>query len=224
MKHTWTDAERQSLIKLFQTHSAEECAQILGVTVSAINNQAHILGLKKSREWIAARARQRWAEGRHENSRAALASGRGWNKGMPWDLWNKNPEASQATQFKAGRAPSETHNYRPIGSTRICKDGYLEKKVSDDKTVYPARRWIGVHRLVWEAANGPIPRGHAVVFKPGLHTTEEAEITLDRIELLTRAELMKRNSYHNRYPKEVARLVQLRGAVTRQINKRRNQE
>ena len=41
--------------------------------------------------------------------------------------------------------------------------------------------------------------------------------------LMTRAELMKRNSYHNRYPKEVARLVQLRGAVTRQINKRSNQ-
>ncbi len=44
-------------------------------------------------------------------------------------------------------------------------------------------------------------------------------ITLDRLECITRRENMARNTVHN-LPKELARLVQLQGAVKRQINKR----
>ena len=122
------------------------------------------------------------------------------------------------TQFKP-RAPHESRNYRPIGSLRVSREGYLERKVSDDHPV-PARRWVGVHRLVWEQAHGPVPPGHAVVFKPGRRTTVEAEITLDRLECITRADLMRRNSYHTNLPPEVARLVQLRGVLNRKINNR----
>lgn len=32
---------------------------------------------------------------------------------------------------------------------------------------------------------------------------------------------MRRNSYHTNYPKDVQLLIQLRGAVNRQINKRK---
>lgn len=222
MKHTWTDADRAILCRMYPDCTAAECAAVIGASLSSVYNQAHLLGLKKSREWAAATTRQRWADGRHANSLQGLEKGRGWNKGIKGST-GTHPN-SRRTQFKAGRPAHESSNYRPIGSTRICKDGYLERKVSDDPTIYPARRWHGVHRIVWEAAHGPIPKGHAVVFKEGRHTTFEAEITLDRIELVTRAELMRRNSYHNRYPKEVARLVQLRGVLTRQINKRSKAE
>jgi hypothetical protein len=34
---------------------------------------------------------------------------------------------------------------------------------------------------------------------------------------MSRAESMRRNSYHN-YPKELAQLIQLRGALNRKIN------
>jgi hypothetical protein len=40
---------------------------------------------------------------------------------------------------------------------------------------------------------------------------------LDNLELLSRSALMRRNSIHN-YGPELARLSQLRGAVTQQIN------
>ncbi len=64
-----------------------------------------------------------------------------------------------------------------------------------------------------------VVRHHAVAFKDG----NKQNIALDNLELVSRADLMKRNSYHN-YGKEIAQLVQLKGAVTRQINKReRNQ-
>ncbi len=49
-------------------------------------------------------------------------------------------------------------------------------------------------------------------------------LSLDNLALLSRSDLMRLNSYHNRYPKEIARLIQLRGALMRQINKRARHE
>jgi hypothetical protein len=79
-----------------------------------------------------------------------------------------------------------------------------------------------VHLLVWEAANGPVPPGHAITFLPGRRTTDASLITLDALQLVSRAELMRRNSHHTNYPKEVSQLIQLKGALNRKIN-RRNQ-
>ena len=219
-RHRWTPADDRKLTRIYRDHSAAECAEALGVTLGAIHNRVHFLGLSKSPEWIAERTRRQWAEGRHENSRAGLAKGRGWNKGLPQSEW-MDPEAIQrtkATRFKP-RAPQECRNYRPIGSLRLPKDGYLERKVTDDHPV-PARRWAGVHRLVWEQAHGPVPPGHVVRFKDGRKRMDPDEITVDLLECITQAENMRRNSYHTRYPKEVAQLIQLRGALNRKINTR----
>jgi hypothetical protein len=108
--------------------------------------------------------------------------------------------------------------YKPIGTERIA-DGQLQRKVTDDPSVYPARRWVAVARLVWEAANGPVPAGHAVAFKPGKATTDRARITLDVLELVSRAELMRRNTRH-RFPPELNQLLALKAALTRKINNR----
>jgi len=107
--------------------------------------------------------------------------------------------------------------YRPIGSLRVTVDGYLQQKVNDD--LPPQRRWKAVHTLVWEEAHGPVPKGHVVVFIPGTHTTDIGHITLDRLELVTRAELMRRNSYHTRYPKELGLVIQMKGQLTRRIRR-----
>lgn len=221
-RHRWTPADDRKLTRIYRDHSAAECAEALGVTLGAIHNRVHFLGLSKSPEWIAERTRRQWADGRLEGARRTqFRKGEApANKGRPQREW-MDPEAIQrtkATRFKP-RPPHECRNYRPIGSLRLSKDGYLERKVTDDHPV-PARRWVAVHRLVWEQAHGPVPPGHAVVFKPGMRTTVEAEITLDRLECITRAELMRRNSYHTRYPKEVAQLIQLRGVLNRKINTR----
>jgi len=69
---------------------------------------------------------------------------------------------------------------------------------------------------MWEAQNGPVPRGHIVVFKDG----NRENLVLDNFELVTRQELMRRNSYHTRYPREIGLVIQLKGALQRQINKR----
>jgi hypothetical protein len=117
---------------------------------------------------------------------------------------------SAETRFSNGRMP---HNHVPVGTVVMSTDGYLKIKVEEPK------RWKFVHRMNWEHAHGPIPKGMALVFKDGNHEN----CAVENLELITRQELMSRNTVHN-LPKEVARLVQLRGAVVRQINKRMRNE
>ena len=178
--------------------------------------RANLLGLSKPEGWASECTRQRWVEGRHENSREALVGGRGWNKGIKGSTGH-HPNC-QRTQFRKGHlGGAAAERMVPVGTLRIA-EGQLQKKVNDGLPYM--RRWVAVQRLVWEAANGPIPPGHIVVFKDGRIRTEEAQITIGVLELISRGENMRRNSVHTRYPKEVALLVQLRGAINRQINKR----
>ena len=142
-----------------------------------------------------------------------------WNKGKSYQPGGRCRE----TWFQRGRPANLTHNYLPIGSLRVNRDGYLERKMTDDPSLAPARRWTAVHRLVWQEAHGPVPQGMAVVFKPGTRTTELEGIRLECLEMITRRELMLRNSVHRHGP-EIAALVQLRGALVRQINRKAKRE
>ena len=221
-KFNWTPEADAVLRARYESETAAAIARDFGCTERALYMRAHSLGLRKSSEWARECTRKRWAQGRHENSRAGLAKGRGWNKGLPQAEWIRNPEAVKATQFKAGEMP---YNWVPVGSHRVMEDGTVERKVADDRTPGMSRRnWKPVRVLVWEAAHGPVPRGHVVRFKDGHQTSDPNAITLDRLECITRAENMLRNSYHTHLPPEVAQLVQLRGALTRKINKRTREQ
>ena len=103
--------------------------------------------------------------------------------------------------------------WKPVGWLRINRDGYLERKVNDDHPVH--RRWRGEHIVVWEAAHGPLPKGHAICFKDG----NRLNVALDNLECVSRRELMARNTVHRNGP-EVAAVSQLLGAIRRQINKK----
>jgi hypothetical protein len=163
------------------------------------------MGLKKSERFLA------------ENTGRIKPGQTPWNKGVKGSTGTQ--AGCRATQFKPGRNPSEARNYRPVGSLRITKDGYLEQKVTDDQGIYPARRWVAFHRIVWERENGNVPHGHIVVFRPGMLTTDPEMVAVDRLECITRSENMLRNTYH-RYGKEVAQLIQLRGVITRKIREK----
>ena len=54
----------------------------------------------------------------------------------------------------------------PIGAD-VVREEILYRKVNNDLPIH--HRFRSVHGLVWEAAHGPIPSGHKVVFRPGLH-------------------------------------------------------
>jgi HNH endonuclease len=217
-RHVWTWVETEVLARFYADSRTGDLATALGVSAEAIYRKAMKMGLRKSREFVASEASGRISRGDHKGRQTQFKPGL-----VPWNTGLKGvcgvQEACRATQFKKGRPAHEARNYVPIGSLRLGADGNLERKVTDDPGLVPARRWVAVHRMVWQAAHGSIPAGHVVAFKAGRHTVVEAEITLDAVELVSRSELMKRNSLHN-LPKELVQLVQLRGALNRKINER----
>lgn len=215
-RHQWTADELAYLRAHYPTTRTADLVQALGIDARKIYSKAVELGVRKTTETIARMARERSSAPGHGGQRTQFRPGqRPWNKGTHFA-----PPGSRATQFKPGQVNGRAAKLvQPIGTLRINYDGYLDRKVSDLPGP-PHRRWHPVHRLVWEAAHGPVPKGHVVVFLPGKFTAIEHEITLDRVELITRRELMRRNSVHTVQPPELARITQLRGALVRQINRR----
>jgi len=218
-RKSWQPHELQLLRLHYADSRTADLAEALGLPESTVYRKANDLGLLKTDAYLASEKSGRIQRGKQDPRMAATHFQPGqspWNKGQHYDAGGRSVE----TRFKPGRPAHESPRYLPIGSLRINKDGVLERKVTDDQALAPARRWVAVHRLVWEAANGPIPADHAVVFLPGRRSTEVNKITLDAVELVSRQELMRRNSVHTRLPPELAQLAQLRGALTRQINRR----
>lgn len=212
-RHVWTAGQTDTLRRRYADTVTADLAREFGVPVRAVYAQAFRMGLSKSAEFQASSKSGRILRGGKLSIATQFKPGIvPANKGLRRPGYTAGNMA--ATQFRKGNRP---HTWVPVGSHRVNGDGYLDRKMTDDGPPY--KHWVGVHRLVWIEAHGPVPDGHAVVFRPGRKTTVLEEITLDALELVTRAELMRRNTVHN-LPPELAKLVQLRGAVNRQINRR----
>lgn len=202
----WTDDQVATLKQVYPNYKTEDVAHILGHSLAATYRKANSLGLQKSAAYLNSPAACRLRSGENVGAEYRFKPGtQSWNTGKK--IGSKGRSAQ--TQFKAGQLPS---NVKPLGSERLM-DGYLQRKMTD--TGYPPRDWVPVHILLWQEHHGLVPEKHCVIFKDG-HKTN---IVIENLECLSRSDLMKRNSVHN-LPKELAELVQLRGALTRQINKR----
>jgi hypothetical protein len=196
-KRAWTPEEEDRLRNLYATHTARRIGEMLGRSKSSIKNRINKLGITSGKN-----------PGRFAPGAAP------WNKGIAFNAGGRSAE----TRFKPGHLSGRAQKIaKPIGHERLSKDGYLERKISEDPVF--RRRWRAVHILLWEAAHGPLPKGHTIVFKDG----NKRNIALDNLQLVTRAELMARNTMHN-YGPEIARVIQLKGAITRQINRRTRHE
>lgn len=214
-KRWWTDIEVELLTRNYADSRTEDLATVLGRPVKYVLAKANALGLRKSRELIAQISREKMADPAHGGRTTQFQKGivpQNKGKKMP-PGWA--PGRMAQTQFAKGSRP---HTWVPVGSYTVNPDGHLEQKVNDDPGARHVR-WKPVHRLVWEAAHGPVPAGHAVVFKPGRFSAVLEHITLDAVELVTRAELMRRNTIH-RYPTELKQLIHLKGALKAQITRR----
>lgn len=215
-RHKWTQQQSALLRELYPDTRTTDIAARMGIDIKLIYRKALRMGLRKSQEFFALDKSGRILKGGKLSVATQFVTGLvPWNKGRKgWQAGGR----SVHTQFTTGMEPPNT---RPIGTLRIITSNggikQLERKVSNASG--PSHvRWKAVHRLVWEAAHGPVPHGHLVVFKPGMKTLVEAEITIDKVECITRAQNANRNHPKNKSP-ELAKLVQLKGAITRQVNR-----
>ena len=215
----WSEKELATMRRLWPCYPDRLIMYLLGRSQSCVHNQAKRMGLKRTPEYLAAQKAR--ATLRIQTDRVMREHI--FQPGLvPWNAGRKGykPGGRVAeTQFKRGCKPKTT---QPIGAHRIVnnKSGgpLLERKMTE--TPGPNNlRWVPVARLVWEAAHGPVPPGHIVVFKnPGLRTVVLEQITLDKLDCITRAEHARRNHPRNKHP-ELGRLIQLKGAITRQVNR-----
>lgn len=205
----WTAEQVALLTELYPTTRTLDLVPLLGRSERVIFQKANGLGLKKTAERLAEARRFKNGE---SNKATQFKKGHAtWNAGMKgWQAGGKAKE----TQFKRGHKP---HGWHPIGFERVSKDGYLQRKLTD--TGVTRRDFVAVHHIVWREAGREIPSGHALIFKDG----NKRNFDFSNLELVSRAELMRRNSIHRHGP-EIAALHQLRGAVQRQINKRKKEQ
>lgn len=208
MRRGWTAEEDDYLRKHYADSTPEELEAHLERSRPSIYQHATALGLKKSEQYFKTVGAGRFPSGINMGHRFAKGF-TPWNKGLAgWVA-----KGTEATRFKPGNRPPQE---LPIGSLRISKDGLLQRKISNDAGSN-SQRWRSVHELVWVEAKGPVPPGHIVIFKPGMKTIDPEQITIDKVECISRAENARRN--HQRLGADLIKLYQIKGAITRQVNR-----
>lgn len=216
----WTADEDQTVRINFPMWPAFLIGHLVGRSATAVYQRAKALGIEKAPDHWRNPMAHLWNSTGHPNSIAARIKPGSVppNKGLRRPGYA--PGRMAQTQFKKGRPAHEARNYVPIGTEKIDpKRNAVVRKVTDDPTVFPVQRWQPVAKLVWEAANGPVPDSHVVRFRDGMKTLVSADITLDRLELVSLAENMRRNTMY-RYPPEVVAAIKKRGALNKVINRR----
>ena len=162
-QHIWSDEEKQYLAEITPGRGHKEIQSMMSCKFGFDYTRDQIKGAITRNKLNTGRT------GRFEKGRAT------WNKGT------KGLTKANVTSFKKGQKP---HNYKPLGSERITKDGYCEIKVSDT-----GRRWRPKHVLIYEKHHGKVPKGSAVIFLDG----DKRNFDIDNLYLVTRSQLAMLN-------------------------------
>lgn len=207
-KGKWTPEEDAILRKKYMNPQIypEEIARELDRAVHSVYGRAKRLGLHAPLERIQATGRRTamTCEGfrRNQYRKGDIPANKG-KKVSP-----ETYEKMKATMYKKGNRP---HNWHPPGTERVTVEGYAEVKIAD-------RVWKSKARIVWEAANGPIPPGSVIRFKDG----NRSHIELSNLEIGTKSEQMCRNAYWERYPSALRSVIMMKGALVRRIHRIEN--
>ena len=212
-RHTTTEDDIAYIKEHYATMSAQEIAEARGMSKTTVSGIAQNLGIKKSREWIAERARLRCLDPNHGGRKTRFKKGNiPHTKGRRVEEW-MSPEGqanSAKTRFKKGNRPV---SYRPVGSERVNVEGYVEVKVAEGKP------WRHKQRVVWEEAHGKLPSDVVVSFKDG----NKQNCELSNLYITTKAEKFKDVSLHS-YPDDVREIIHMRAVLRRHINTQKRKE
>lgn len=210
-RRLWTEQELAVVRELYPHQPTAEIAARLGRgrTVDKVHAIANKLGVHKTAEFLAEFCRIRPGQ----KIGAAYRFPKGHvpaNKGTRRPGYG--PGRMKETQFKKGQFPANhDRDFYVLGALRVNADGYIDMRVSFEPG---ALGWKALHTILWEDANGPVPPGHALYFKD----RDKLNVELPNLELITRADLCRRNSIHTLPPKLKSAIYAL-GALHRRIHR-----
>lgn len=214
MKVVWTQQMIEYLKNNYENVRTQEIALKLNISISSVYNKAFSLGLKKSLDFIKENSRENWKNNLKAQQNVYKKGRVSENKGKKQHefMSQESIERTKSTRFQKDHIP---HNSKVDGDEVIRKyssgNEYLMIKLPQN------RKLVYKHLWVWESTNGEVPKGFNVVFKNG----NTLDCRLENLEMLSNSELMSKNSMQ-RFPEELRQLIQLKGALKRQINKIEN--
>lgn len=189
----WTKDKIDKLREMYVDTGIHEICKYFNATKSQIYCAAQTNGIKRSKEWMYKKVYvvkpnipTQFKVG-HES----------WNKGkkMPKG-WGGN------TSFKKGHKP---HNWKPEGTERINRDGYIEIKRNG--------KYRPKQRVLYEEYHGvKVPNMDLVIFEDG----DRNNFAIENLKVITRQEHMNRNHWIN-LPKEVQEVIHLKKTITKLI-------
>jgi hypothetical protein len=181
----WSEVEKEILKNLYAETPNSELKKMFQCSDKSLYSAAHLLGLKKSKEYISKISGEvlkivginsRFKKGQISHNRG--------RKQADYMSLEKIEKCAQ-TQFKKGIKP---HNTVSVGYERITKDDYIEIKIGDFEQ--SEQNFKLKHRIVWEGFHGEVPPGYQVRFKD----CNKRNFDIDNLELVSFSDSLKINS------------------------------
>lgn len=168
MRIKWTDEIVEYVRGIYPHYTNKEIAQMLNERYGIIVRPQSLRNLHQKHKFDDKLVNVGCFENGHDT----------WNKGKP--MSDEVKEKIKHTWFKKGNVPANT---RPIGSTRVDKDGYVVKKVSK-------KQWKLYQRCVYEQAHGiKLDKDDMVLFADG----NTRDFDVENLVRVTREELLYLN-------------------------------
>lgn len=152
----WTAVDDAVLRDLYPDFPTAMIAREMQRSLSAVYARAAFLNLTKSQAYRDSPYASRLRRGDNVGARFRFQKGHvPANKGLRRPGWS--PGRMRETQFKKGvRRGVAVTLYKPIGTERLSKDGYLERKVNDNLPLQA--RWRAVHLMSSRLSRRMSPR------------------------------------------------------------------
>ncbi len=215
VRKIWTDKETETMSECYADTPTPTLAEWFDRSILSVYQKAALMGLNKSEAFIKSEASGRWSAANYNQKGKAHQFKKGQtppNKGKKQNeyMTAEAIERSANTRYKKGNMPHNSYAQESgVIVERKDKRGVAYKMIK-----LAHAKWLHLHVHLWQQANGIVPKGMLVVFKDG----NTMNCTLENLELIDRAENMRRNSHIN-LPADVQGVIHAKIAVTRQLNK-----
>lgn len=196
-KTTFTPEEDAIIIDNYLDLPIKRIGKLIGRSYTGINGRLRQLGLSIPQELRDERKKM----GMYRKGSTPANKG----KKMSSEVY----ERTKHTFFKKGNIPHNAKNdWEEVQRSDSSGRAYWRIKLPGK------RKLVYKHIWLWEKEYGEVPTGYNIIFKNG----NSLDCRIENLECISNAELMSKNSLH-RFPEDLRKIIQLKGALKRQINK-----